>query len=260
MRENKVKRALKRGETVVGTMISEVRNSSIAQIMKVDGFDFFFIDMEHGSFSMETVADIIMAARLADIAPFIRVPDLEYFLLSRPLDAGAQGLMVPRVDTPDDVRHMVSFMKYPPVGERGCAVTRGHSDYLSPHTAEFIKHANEETLVIVQIESGMAIDHIEEMVSIPGVDVALIGPNDLSISLGIPGQPTHPKEIEAIDKMIAACLKHDVAAGIHIGNIDQLKGWMDKGMRFITYSSDVNFLLSGAAGCKALKEHAASKK
>lgn len=259
MRENKVKRALKRGETVVGTMIQEVRSPAIAQILKVCGFDFFFIDMEHGPFSMESVADIIVAARLAEIAPFIRVPDLEYSLLSRPLDAGAQGLMVPRVDTPDQVRRMVSFMKYPPVGERGCAVTRGHSDYMAAPTKDFIEHANAESLVIVQIESGMAIDHIEEMVSIPGVDVALIGPNDLSISLGIPGQPTHPKEVEAIDKMIAACEKHGVASGIHIANVDQLKGWMDKGMRFITYSSDLNFLLAGAAGCKVLKEYAAAK-
>ena len=93
MRENKVKSALKRGETVFGTMVQEMRSPGIAQILAVAGFDFFFIDMEHSPFNMETVADLIRTARLSSIAPFIRVPDLEYYLLSRPLDAGAQGLM-----------------------------------------------------------------------------------------------------------------------------------------------------------------------
>jgi 2-keto-3-deoxy-L-rhamnonate aldolase RhmA len=260
MRENRVKRALQRGETVIGTMIGEVRNPEIAQILKLVGFDFFFIDMEHGMFNMETVADIIHAARLVDIAPFVRVPNLEYHLICRPLDAGAQGEMVPRVDTVDDVRKMVRYMKYPPMGERGCALGRGHTDYKAEKVADYIQWANQENLVIVQIESQMAIDQIEEMVSVPGVDVALIGPNDLSISLGIPGQQTDPKEIEAIDKMVAACTKHGVASGIHLPNVDQLKGWMAKGMRFITYSTDLNFLMSGKAGLDALRAAAAEMK
>lgn len=253
MKENKVKRALKRGETVIGTMVAEMRNPTIAQILSLAGFDFFFIDMEHGMFNMETVADMIHTARLAGIAPFLRVPNLEYHLIARPLDAGAQGLMVPRVDTPEDVRRMVSYMKYPPMGERGCAIGRGHTDYKSEKVKDYIEWANEENLVIVQIESQMAIDHIEEMVSVPGVDVALIGPNDLSISLGIPGQQTDPKEIAAIDKMVAACAKYGVASGIHLANIDQLKGWMAKGMRFITYSTDLNFILNSKAGVDALR-------
>ena len=246
MRENKVKSALKRGDTVFGTMVQEMRSPGIAQILAVAGFDFFFIDMEHSPFNMETVADLIRTARLSGIAPFIRVPDLEYHLLSRPLDAGAQGLMVPRVDTPDQVRKVVSFMKYPPLGERGCAVLRGHSEYQAEPVKDFIEGTNRETLVIIQIESKQAIDHIEDMVSIPGVDVALIGPNDLSISLGIPGELTHPLETESIDKVIAACNKYDVAAGIHTGDLDQLKNWMGKGMRFITWSGDIGMILNAS--------------
>jgi 2-keto-3-deoxy-L-rhamnonate aldolase RhmA len=246
MRENKVKSALKRGETVFGTMVQEMRSPGIAQILALAGFDFFFIDMEHSPYNLETVADIIRVARLSDIAPFIRVPDLEYFLLSRPLDAGAMGLMTPRVDTPDQVRKVVSFMKYPPMGERGCAVQRAHSDYLSVPTKEFIEAMNRETLVIIQIESKEAIDHIEEMVSVPGVDVALIGPNDLSISLGIPGEPSNPLEVESIEKVIAACNKYGVAAGIHTGGLDDLKSWMQKGMRFITWSGDIGMIMNAS--------------
>ena len=254
MRENKVKLAIKRGETVFGTMVQEVRSPGIAQILAAAGFDFFFIDMEHGPYDLQTVADMVRVGRLAGIAPFIRVPDLVYFLMSRPLDAGAQGLMVPRVDTPDQVRKVVSYMKYPPVGERGCAVQRGHSDYLSVPTKEFMEWANEHTLVIIQIESKEAVENIDEMVSIPGVDVALIGPNDLSVSLGIPGEQTHPMEVEAIEKVIAACKKHGVAPGIHTGNVDQLKGWMEKGMRFITWSGDIPMLMNASqTALKALR-------
>ncbi len=254
MRENRVKHALQRGETVFGTMVQEMRTPSIAQLLAIAGFDFFFIDMEHGPFDMETVADMIRVARLENIAPFVRVPDLEYYLLSRPLDAGAQGLMVPRVDTPDQVRQVVRFMKYPPLGERGCAVTRGHADLRSEPVKEFIESANRETLVVVQIESKQAIDHIEEMVSVPGVDVALIGPNDLSISLGIPGELTHPLELEYIEKMVVACNKHGVAAGLHTGSVEQLKGWMDKGMRFIMWSGDIGMILeSSRSALKSLK-------
>lgn len=253
MRANKVKRALKQGETVFGTMVQEVRTPGIAQVLAVAGFDFFFIDMEHGPFSIETAADIILAARLAGIAPFVRVPDLEYSFLARPLDAGAQGLMVPQVDTPEQVRKLVSFMKYPPVGERGCAVLRAHSDYRGEPVREFIEHANAETMVIVQVESSQAVEHIEEMVSVPGVDAALVGPNDLSISMGIPGQTDHPKEIEAIESVIAACEKHGVAAGIHLPDAERLKEWMARGMRLITWSSDLGLLLGARRTLESLR-------
>jgi 2-keto-3-deoxy-L-rhamnonate aldolase RhmA len=245
LRENGVKRALKQGRVVIGTMISEMRSPAIAQIMAGAGFDFMFIDMEHGAYTIETVADLIKVARLAGIVPLVRVPDPHYFLLSRPLDAGAMGLMVPRIEDPATVEHIVRSVKYPPLGTRGCSTFKGHSDYTRVVLREFTNFQNEEVLVILQIERREAIERIEEIAAVPGVDVCLIGPNDLTLSLGASSRHD-PAVIAAIERVIAACDAAGIASGIHILDVEELGMWMRKGMRMITCSSDARFLSSGA--------------
>lgn len=245
MRENKVKKALKEGKTVFGSMTVEFRSPSIAQIYATSGFDFMFIDTEHSPYSIETVVDIIWASKGADITPIVRVTDLEYHFIARTLDLGAQGIMVPRRETVDQVKNIIKFAKYPPLGERGLSTSPGgHTDFKSEDPAIFMEKSNDETLIIIQIESQKAIDNIEEMVSVTGVDVALIGPNDLSKSLGVVGQLDHPKVQEAIDKVIQACGEHGVASGIHAGSIPLLKEVMKKGMQFITWTTDSRILVN----------------
>jgi len=245
LRENRVKRALKQGRVVIGTMISEMRSPAIAQIMAGAGFDFIFIDMEHGAYTIETVADLIKVARLTGIVPLVRVPDPHYFLLSRPLDAGAMGLMVPRVEDLATVEHIVRSVKFPPLGSRGCSTFKGHSDYTHVHTRQFTDFQNEETLVILQIERRKAIEQIEEMAAVPGVDMCLIGPNDLTLSLGANSRHD-PIVVAAIERVIAACDAAGIASGIHIADVEELGMWMRKGMRMITCSSDTGFLSSSA--------------
>ena len=251
MRENRVKHLLEEGQTAIGTMITEARSPAIAQMLAVAGFDFVFIDMEHGAFNMETVEDIVRVARLAGITPLVRVPNPEYHLLSRPLDQGAQGLMLPRVEDRATVKKVVDGMKYPPIGSRGCAITRGHSDYREERQREFCDFQNRETMVIIQIERKRAIEQIDELVSVPGVDVALMGMNDLTLSLGA-SSTTAPEVIAAAEKVIDACHRHGVVSGIHIANVGQLQDWMRKGMRMITCSSEIGFLYSAATA--AVKE------
>lgn len=255
MRENKVKRALQRGETVIGTMITEARSPAIVQILAAAGLDFIFIDMEHGPYSLETVSDLIRVARLAGICPLVRVPDPLYHLMAQPLDAGAQGLMIPRVETVEQVEHIISSTKYR--CERGCSTFRSHSDFQKVPVRDFMDWADAETMIILQIERERAIANIEALLSVPEVDAALIGPNDLSISLGLPGQVNHPIVIESIEKVIEACRKLGLACGIHIGDMGALKGWMRKGMRLITYSSEANFIYEAAlAAVKELRAEA----
>lgn len=246
LRENKVKRALTQGQVVIGTMISEMRSPAIGLIMAKAGFDFMFIDMEHGAYNIETVADLIKVARLAGIAPLVRVPDPAYFLLSRPLDAGAMGLMVPRIEDIATVEHIVRSVKYPPWGSRGCSTYKGHSDYTHVDTQEFTRFQNQEVLVILQIERQPAIEQIEEIAAVPGVDVCLIGPNDLTLSLGAQSH-RDPIVVAAIERVIAACDAAGIASGIHIGDVEELGMWMRKGMRMITCSNDTAFLSSGAS-------------
>ncbi len=253
MRDNKVRMALKRGETVIGTMVTEMRSPAIALLFAHAGFDFMFIDMEHGAYSIETVADIIKVARLADIVPLVRVPDGVYHLIARVLDAGAMGVMVPRVETREQVEQAVAALRYPPVGERGCSTSKGNSDYQGGPLWEFTRHANEHILAVMQIERKAAIEHIDELLSVPGVDVALIGPSDLTLSLGAPN-PQDPAVQEAIQKVIEAGRRHGVATGIHLRNVEQLKVWRERGMTMLTYSTDLDLILSGArAGVQALR-------
>lgn len=254
MRRNHIKQRLKNGGTVIGTMVQEMRSPSIAQVLKAVGYDFFMIDMEHGSYSLESAADILRVGRLVDMSPIVRVSGPEYHLITGPLDHGAIGIMLPRVETRAHVEKLVEAMKYPPVGKRGCSSDAPYSEYVFGPLPEFLDVSNKDTLVIVQIERKAALDNLDELLSVPGVDVALIGPEDLSVSLGIPGETSHPLVVEAIQKVIAAAGRHEVVPGIHLGSVEKLKGWMAQGMRVIIYSSDLGFIMeAGAAGLAGLR-------
>jgi 2-dehydro-3-deoxyglucarate aldolase/4-hydroxy-2-oxoheptanedioate aldolase len=255
MRKNALRSVLQEGRPVFGTMIQELRTPAIVELMAVAGFDFVFIDMEHGAFNMETVADMIKIARLAGVTPLVRVPDDEYHLVARVLDAGAQGIMVPRVERRERVEQIVQWAKFPPDGCRGCSVLKGHADYRPQRQWEFAQHANRENMVILQIERKVAIEDIDALLSVPGVDAAVMGPNDLALSLGVDAGLDHPLMVESIHKVVTACQRHGIASGIHVADLSTLTSWMGKGMRFIVYSTDLNFLLKGAqSGLKVLRE------
>jgi len=254
MRRNIVKQRLRRGETVIGTMVQEVRTPAIAQILKQVGFDFFMVDMEHGPYSLEAASDIIRMGRVVDMCPLVRVASPEYHLITGPLDMGAMGIMMPRIETRDEVEEFVACMKYPPLGKRGCSSDAPHSEYDFGPLSDFISINNEDTLVIAQIERKVAVDHIDDLLSVPGVDAALIGPEDLSISMGFPGQTKDPVVVEAIEKVIESAQKNGVTAGIHMGNIEALTQWMNKGMRLIMFSSDLGFIMdAGSEGLSQLR-------
>lgn len=247
MRRNLVKQRLLNGETVIGTMIQEMTEPSIAQIMKVVGFDFFMIDMEHGSYSLESAAGILRVGRMLDMCPLVRVRSPEYHLIAGPLDHGAMGIMLPRIESRAHVEKLVESAKYPPQGKRGCSSDAPHSEYVFPPLTEFLQTNNEDTLLIAQIERQVAVEHIDDILSVPGVDVALIGPEDISVSYGVPGETSHPSVVAAIDRVIESTKRHHIVAGIHMGGIASLKGWMEKGMRMIMWNSDLGFLMEGSA-------------
>ncbi|HYF79368.1 MAG TPA: aldolase/citrate lyase family protein, partial [Symbiobacteriaceae bacterium] len=183
------------------------------------------------------------AAKGTNLHTIIRTPGLSRLALQRPLDAGADGLLVPQVETVDEVRQIVAWMKYFPEGERGMALRRGHSNFAKVGAAEYIKHANEESLVVIQIESVKAVEDIDNMVSVPGVDAAFIGPADLSQSYGIPGKAEDPRIIDGLMKFIDACNRHGVAPGIHVYDMEKAKWWIDKGMRLIAYGNDISMIV-----------------
>jgi 2-keto-3-deoxy-L-rhamnonate aldolase RhmA len=245
------------GELVVGTMISEVRNPNVAHLLALSGFDFVIIDNEHGAYSPETVSDFVAGARGADIAVIVRVPEIRRECILKPLDSGAAGLLAPQVNTVAEAEDVVQHAKYPPLGSRGVAVRRPHNRYARIGAAEHLRQANEETFIAVQAESAEAIACIDGIAAVEGVDCVFAGPYDLSVSLGIPGQVDHPREVEAIDKLLSACLKHGKVGGILLFDAAMLRAWIDKGMRFVSYSSDISLLADAAAGAvKELKDAA----
>ena len=158
-------------------------------------------------------------------------------------DAGAQGVMIPRVTQVEQVHNAVQFMKYPPLGIRGTALTRGHTNFQSGSIAEVISTTNEETLLIVQIETRQAVEQIEEIVSVTGVDVALIGPSDLSISLGVPGQVDEPRMHRAIEAMQAACQRHGIAPAIHMNDLQLAVYWAKTGMQVVSSNAEVGLMM-----------------
>lgn len=242
--ENRIKQALACGGSVVGTMLSEIRQQSIMQLLVNAGFDFVIIDNEHGPFSIESIAELSRNARILGLTPIVRVPDLSYPYLAQPLDAGAQGLMLPRVYDAGQVLEAVQIVKYPPVGKRGCAFSRGATDLKGGPVAETMAKANEETMLIVQIETQEAVEQLDEILSVPCVDVAFVGPTDLSISLGVPGQMGSPVLTAAIEQMVASCQRHGVVPGIQMNDLDMAVQWVDKGMRLISSMSETALLVS----------------
>jgi 2-keto-3-deoxy-L-rhamnonate aldolase RhmA len=259
MRTNPVKQALKAGRTVIGSEISRLRSPDIARVYARAGFDFVFIDMEHSAYSMESVADMITAARTGGIVPIVRVPQADYTLISRVLDQGAMGIMVPRVNTPEQVRDIISWMRYPPDGARGFAATMAQTDFEDTPIEALMDSNNHQTLCAIQIERKQALEELDEIMSFPGVDVACLGFTDLSIDLGIPGQIDHPRMVAITERAVHLAQRHNVAAGAIGLQLETLELWAQKGMRFISYSNEVQLLQEGAAAAARRLKAAAQK-
>jgi len=242
---NRLRTRLAEGATVVGTMLVELRQPSVMTMLANAGLDFVLIDNEHGPFSIDAIADLSRAARDAGVTPIVRVPELTYAHVVQPLDAGAQGIMLPRVTAPEQVELCVACMKYLPEGRRGAVLARGHTGFRGGPLADTLAQMNRETFLIVQIETGEAVNRLDELLAVPGVDAALIGPTDLSVALGVAGQMDHPKLVEAIERTMAACTRHGVLPAIHTNDVAMTTAWARRGMRLVSNNSEVGLLMAG---------------
>lgn len=244
---NRIREKLAAGKTVIGTMLVEIRQPGIMTLLANAGFDFVLIDNEHGPFSVETIADLSRAARDAGVTPIVRIPELTYAHVAQSLDGGAQGIMLPRVTERSQVETCVRYLKYPPEGRRGAVLGRGHLNFRAGPLAETLAQMNRETFLVVQIETAEAVDRLDDLLSVEGVDAALIGPTDLSLALGVPGRMDDPKLVAAIEKTLAACLAKGVIPAIHTNDVSQTAAWARRGMRLVSISSEAGLLVAGAA-------------
>lgn len=246
MQSNLVKQALKEGRLQLGTGFWQFRSPEIARILAAAGFQWAFVDTEHGGFDLESVQDICRVANLAGLCPIVRVADLQYPLVARALDCGAQGVIFPRVESVELLAKAVSWTKFPPVGVRGFGLTVQQMNYEPVTMPQIMEHVNANTLVITQIETKRAVEMREELLAVPGIDAVMIGPADLSISLGVPGDFQHPKMVEAMEAVRDTCLRRGIAPGTQTRSLQLAKFWKERGMTFLGCSNETTMLLDRA--------------
>src|SRR6266852_2724373 len=196
MRPNLVKQNLRAGKLQLGTGFGQFRSPEIPKMLAAAGFQWAFLDTEHGGFDLESVQDICRVS-----------------LVARALDCGAQGIIFPRVESPELLELAVSWTKFPPMGVRGYGLTAVQVDYEPLSFTEIISHMNANTMVVLQIETRRALEARGELLAVPGIDAVMIGPADLSISLGVPGEFQHPKMVEAMEAVRDTCLELGIAPG-----------------------------------------------
>ncbi len=243
---NTVKQALAEGKVQYGCAFNTLRLPEVVRILAAAGFNYTYIDAEHGNFGIESINAICRAAKDAGLCPLVRVADLQYSLVARALDNGAAGIIFPRVESPELLQRAVSWTKFPPVGVRGFGLGPPQMNYEPGTIGEIAEHTNANTLVVLQIETALAVERRDELLTVPGVDVVMVGPVDLSISLGVPGDFFNPKMVEAIGKIRDACLEHGVTPGIQTRPLELARYWKERGMRFIGCGAETGMLMQGA--------------
>jgi 2-keto-3-deoxy-L-rhamnonate aldolase RhmA len=242
--ERPLKRALREGRPVVGATVT-VPNVDTALTLATAGFDFLWIEMEHGPITLESLRAILLATRGATAVPITRVPANEVWLAKRVLDEGSLGVVFPFTSTRELAERAVAACRYPPLGDRGFGPALAMSRY-GMGGPEYVQFANENVLVVVIIERREAIENIESIASVPGIGVLFVGVNDLSYSLGVGGRTTDPLVEQALTKVLDAGRRHGVPVGYPTGNPTEINRRIAQGFRFFQASSDIG-LMAGAA-------------
>ncbi len=242
---------LKTGKALLGPFIN-LCHPAVMEIAGLAGFDFAIIDTEHGEISTDRALDMIRAAQLAGVSPILRVYGNQPELIGKALDMGAEGVQIPQVCSKAEALSAVSAAKFSPTGSRGCNRFVRAARYSNMGKEEFFGKSNDTTAVLVQVEGKQGMDNLEEILTVPGIDVLFIGPYDLSASLGIPGQIDHPLLIEAMDKTLALAKKAGVALGFFVDDIPTAIKWKNRGIQYISFSADVSMMYDAFA--KNVKE------
>lgn len=247
MRENQLKRKLKRGEVVLGPFINCAYPAFI-EICGHAGFDFAVIDMEHGALNTLVAEDLCRAADCVGLAPIIRIRKNDAPQIQRALDIGSAGVQVPQIETQSDAADVVRGAKYSPLGSRGLSFYTRAGVYAAAGT-QITNQLNEESLIVIHVEGIRGVENIEEIVSVPHIDVIFLGPYDLSQSLGIPGQVQDSRVIELMQKCVTTIRDAGKAAGTFADNPETAKQWIDAGVQYIALGVDVGIFLRA---CEAL--------
>jgi 4-hydroxy-2-oxoheptanedioate aldolase len=242
-----LKERLKGGDLCTGTFLLFLSGGDVVQFFAGMGFDYLILDMEHGSLDHARARETLMIARASGVAALVRVSEVHYSLVTRALDAGAEGIVLPRVESRKQCEELVRYARYSPEGQRGLTTFAGHNDYKPvSDVSTFVAERNRDILLIVQIETRVGVEKRHEILSEPGIDGCLVGTGDLSFSLGYPGQTNHPEVLAAAEKVFATCREKQLIYTLPIRTPQDTAAWQATGMNMLTLSTDGGLLTAGA--------------
>lgn len=238
MQGRRLKEALLEGLVVVGTVIEGIANSRQLSYYSDTGLDFVFIDNEHNPLDRSATGFVCQFFQAHGIAPLLRIPKADGNLGAMAVDGGASGVIAPYVESREEVLEVVGAIKERPLKGRALKEFQRTGEYPSLLTKEYIEAMNQDALVVIMIESREGVHALDEILSVQGVDVILVGPHDLSISLGIPEDVEHPLFVETVSQVARKVRERGLGFGIHLNNTNLHKFWMERGENFVVYSSD----------------------
>ncbi len=231
---------------VVGPFVA-LPSPEIAELVGLAGYDFAIFDQEHGQITFDRLPDLLRAAEVRGLGTVVRTSGSKRSDILRPLDLGAQGIIVPQVDSAEEARAIVYHARYAPGGGRGVAMPRA-SDFGNKKSDTYFESSNREVAIIVQAESQKALDNLASIAAIQGLTGIFLGPFDLSVSLGIPGQTRHPRIEEAAVELLTVCKEHRVVSGIFVTTMEEALRRREQGFDFIAFSMDTLILSSALKG------------
>jgi len=236
-----LKQKIQNSELTIGSWIS-LAHPAIAEIMANAGFDWLVVDLEHSVITIREAEELIRIIDLSGVTPLVRLTTNSPDQIKRVMDAGSHGIIVPMVNSADDAESAISAVRYPPDGNRGVGLARAQGYGVKFNN--YFKSNQNDAVVIVQVEHIDAVNNLEEILSVDGVDGYLVGPYDLSCSLGIPGEFDHPEFIETVGKINSVANRLNISGGTHIvePDVSQLKNKIEEGQKIIAYSVDIRIL------------------
>lgn len=241
-----IRKKLETDTIAIGTFVSEVKSPNLGYVLAGAGFDHMILDNEHSDFSDAEVTAMVAGARGAGLGVMVRIPEITRGAVMKPLDSGADAILVPCVQTPDQVRQVVDWAMFSPLGHRGCHPRRASNQFQAMEVADYMKQANQGVMIFIQIETAEALANLDEIASVPGVAGLYVGPVDLSIAMGIPGQIGDEKVGQATLKVVDACKAHGLVPAKFIWDKNSAQEAKQMGVRLLTHTADL-FMLAGAA-------------
>ncbi len=234
MSDNAITRAIAARGAAVGAMLFEFDTPGVMRILAAAGADFALFDLEHTAWDARSLRRVLATGRGTGVHPLVRVVRAEYALIAPALDAGSGGVMAPMVETAEQARVLVESVRYPPLGRRGFGVLM--SDELADGPGARAERANRENVVIVQIESPHGIENAEEILAVPGIDVAWLGQFDLSLGLGVPGRFDHPTYLDAVDHLVRAAGARGIPLGQLVGSVEDGRAMRERGFQVLAFA------------------------